>query len=208
MVFNYRYKLMKRLFDLIFSMIFALLLAPVMLIIALFIYLSMGKPIIFVQTRTGLNEKPFNMFKFRTMSPTLDENGKLLSDRLRVTKLGLFLRSSSLDELPELWNVIKGEMSVVGPRPLLIEYLPLYSEVQRKRHLVKPGITGWAQINGRNNITWKQRFQYDVWYVENQTILLDFVIIFKSIKKVVTQKDALPSNEITMGKFEGNDKKK
>ena len=199
---------MKRLFDLIFSMIFALLFAPVMLIIALFIYLSMGKPIIFVQTRTGLNEKPFNMYKFRTMSPTLDENGKLLSDRLRITKLGLFLRSSSLDELPELWNVIKGEMSVVGPRPLLIEYLPLYSEVQRKRHLVKPGITGWAQINGRNNITWKQRFQYDVWYVENQTILLDFVIIFKSIKKVVTQKDALPSNEITMGKFEGNDKKK
>lgn len=199
---------MKRLFDLIFSMIFALLLTPVMLIIALFIYFSMGKPIIFVQTRTGLNEKPFNMFKFRTMSPTLDENGKLLSDRLRITKLGLFLRSSSLDELPELWNVIKGEMSIVGPRPLLIEYLPLYSEVQRKRHLVKPGITGWAQINGRNNITWKQRFLYDVWYVENQTVLLDFKIIFKSIKKVVTQQDALPNNEITMGKFEGNDKKK
>ena len=199
---------MKRLFDLIFSMIFALLLTPVMLIIALFIYFSMGKPIIFVQTRTGLNEKPFNMFKFRTMSPTLDENGNLLSDRLRITKLGLFLRSSSLDELPELWNVIKGEMSIVGPRPLLIEYLPLYSEVQRKRHLVKPGITGWAQINGRNNITWKQRFLYDVWYVENQTVLLDFKIIFKSIKKVVTQQDALPNNEITMGKFEGNDKKK
>ena len=182
--------------------------SPVLLLVTLLIYFNMGKPIIFVQTRTGLNEKPFSMFKFRTMTSTIDENGKLQSDRLRVTKLGLFLRASSLDELPELWNVIKGEMSIVGPRPLLTEYLPLYSDAQRKRHLVKPGITGWAQINGRNNISWKQRFIYDVWYVENQTILLDFIIIFKTIKKVIAQQDALPNNEITMGKFEGNDEKK
>ncbi len=199
---------MKRLFDLIFSITFIFLLAPAMLIIAFIIYFSMGRPIIFVQTRTGLNDKPFNMFKFRTMLSTMDKNGKLLSDRLRTTKLGLFLRANSLDELPELWNVIKGEMSIVGPRPLLIEYLPLYSDIQRKRHIVKPGITGWAQINGRNNISWKQRFKYDVWYVENQSILLDLRIIFKTIKKVITRQDAIPNNKITMGKFEGNNEKK
>lgn len=199
---------MKRLFDLIFSMIFILLLAPAMFIIALIIYFNMGRPIIFVQPRTGLNEKPFNMLKFRTMSSSMDINGKLLSDKLRITKLGLFLRTNSLDELPGLWNVIKGEMSIVGPRPLLIEYLALYSDTQRKRHLVKPGITGWAQINGRNNTSWEQRFIYDVWYVENQTILLDFNIIFKSIKKVITRQDALPNNEITMRKFKGNNEKK
>ena len=195
---------MKRLFDLILSVTAIVLLTPIILIIAFVIFLKIGRPVIFIQGRTGLNEKPFQILKFRTMLTILDKNNELVSDKFRITSFGLFLRATSLDELPSLWNVVKGEMSIVGPRPLLIEYLPLYNHAQRKRHSVKPGLTGWAQINGRNNITWEQRFKLDIWYVENQTLILDLKIIWKTFNKVFNREGALANEEVTMPKFEGN----
>ena len=169
----------KRIFDIFIAFIALTLLSPLLLIICLFIIKTMGSPIIFKQSRPGKDGKIFEIIKFRTMLNDLDDDGNYLPDEERLTKFGIWLRNSSLDELPELINVIKGDMSIVGPRPLLIEYLPLYSEHQARRHEVLPGITGWAQINGRNSLTWDEKFNFDVWYVDNQNILLDIKIIFK-----------------------------
>ena len=166
----------------------------------------MGFPIIFKQKRPGLNEKTFTIFKFRTMVHLRDEDDNLLSDKDRITPLGCFLRKTSLDELPELINVIKGDMSIVGPRPLLMEYLPLYNKQQKKRHTVKPGITGWAQVNGRNAISWEEKFDLDVWYVENQTLFLDIKILFVTFFNVIRQKGISAGNHVTAFPFTGEKK--
>ncbi len=166
----------------------------------------MGRPIIFKQSRPGLNGRLFDMYKFRSMKNELDEEGKLRRDADRLTKLGRFLRNTSLDELPELWNVLIGDMSIVGPRPLLSEYLPLYSKEQARRHDVRPGITGWAQIHGRNSIAWAKKFDYDVWYVNNQSFLLDLKIILLTVKKVFQREGINEQGEATMSKFTGNSK--
>jgi len=172
-----------------------------MIVIAGIVYFRLGSPIIFRQTRPGLRGEPFQMFKFRTMKNSCDSNGKLLPDDVRLTNFGRFLRSTSLDELPELWNVLKGEMSLVGPRPLLMEYLPLYSPEQARRHEVKPGITGWAQVNGRNAISWEDKFQLDVWYVDHQSLLLDLKILFLTIKLVFQRHGISAAGEVTMPRF-------
>ena len=179
------YKWGKRLFDIIIVLIAMVLLSPLIALIALAVLLSMGTPVIYKQARAGLHGKPFIMYKFRTMTDGRDQKGQLLPDEQRLTRLGRFLRCTSLDELPELWNVFKGEMSLVGPRPLLIEYLPYYTKEQMRRHDVKPGITGWAQINGRNAISWEKKFKYDVWYVDNFNFWLDLKILFKTVIKVL-----------------------
>ena len=160
---------MKRLFDIFFSIFLLVILSPLLILIAILVWIFIGQPVLFSQARPGLNEKLFTLVKFRTMTNEKDSNGVLLEDSLRLKKFGKFLRSTSLDELPELWNILKGEMSFVGPRPLLVEYLPLYNDYQKRRHKVRPGITGWAQVNGRNSISWNERFKLDVWYVENQS---------------------------------------
>ena len=175
---------MKRLFDFTVSVLVLILLSPVILITAALVRVKLGSPILFTQERPGLNGKIFKMMKFRTMLNAADNNGQQLPDELRLTSFGTFLRSTSLDELPGLFNVIKGEMSLVGPRPLLVEYLPLYSDAESQRHNVRPGITGWAQVNGRNAVSWEQRFSYDIWYVENNSFWLDIKILFLTIKKV------------------------
>ena len=195
---------MKRIFDLIVSILLFMFLSPLLLITAFMVRLKLGKPLLFKQIRPGLHGKHFNIMKFRTMLDTKDANGMALPDSDRLTSFGKFLRSTSLDELPGLFNVIKGDMSLVGPRPLLIEYLPLYSEEQNKRHLMKPGITGWAQVNGRNAITWEEKFKLDVWYVENQSLLLDFKILFLTVLKVLKRADISSSEHVTMEKFRGN----
>lgn len=176
---------MKRIIDLLISLSGFLIMLPFILMIAILVKYKLGSPVIFKQQRPGLNGKPFYLYKFRSMSDERDNEGKLLPDYERLTPFGIFLRKLSLDELPQLINVIKGDLSLVGPRPLLMDYLPLYSEEQAKRHLVKPGITGWAQVNGRNVISWEEKFKYDVWYVENQTLLLDMKILWLTLKKVV-----------------------
>lgn len=178
-------------------------LSPIFLILILLMYLSFGTPIIFKQKRPGLYGKPFYMYKFRTMTNAKDINGNLLSDAERLTKFGRFLRSTSLDELPELWNVLKGDMSLVGPRPLLMEYLPLYTTEQARRHEVKPGITGWAQVNGRNAISWEEKFKLDVWYVENKSLCLDIKILFLTVYRVVKRDGISAASEATMPRFEG-----
>ena len=175
---------LKFLVDWVLSFLAIALLAVPMIVIAGMVYFRLGSPIIFRQTRPGLRGEPFQMFKFRTMKNSCDAKGKLLPDDARLTNFGRFLRSTSLDELPELWNVLKGEMSLVGPRPLLMDYLPLYSPEQARRHEVKPGITGWAQVNGRNAISWEEKFQLDVWYVDHQSFILDLRIIFITLLKV------------------------
>ena len=161
----------------------------------------MGWPIVFTQLRPGKNGRPFKIYKFRTMSNQTDLSGNLLSDKQRLTKFGAFLRSTSCDELPALWNVLMGDMSLVGPRPLLIEYLPLYDKNQARRHEVKPGITGWAQVNGRNSITWEEKFELDIWYVDNQSFMLDIKILFLTIKAVLSSKGVNASDKVTMEKF-------
>lgn len=166
----------------------------------------MGSPVLFCQTRPGRNGKPFQMIKFRTMRDAVDQQGNFLPDAERLTSLGRFLRSSSLDELPELWNVLKGEMSLVGPRPLLMEYLPLYSPDQARRHELRPGVTGWAQINGRNAISWEQKFALDVWYVDNQSLLLDLRILWLTIRKVIKREGISATGEATMPRFTGDAK--
>jgi lipopolysaccharide/colanic/teichoic acid biosynthesis glycosyltransferase len=165
----------------------------------------LGRPLFFSQKRPGINAAPFKMYKFRTMQDVRNCNGELLADNLRITAFGRFLRSTSLDELPELWNVLKGEMSIVGPRPLLMEYLPLYSKEQNRRHEVKPGVTGWAQVNGRNAISWKDKFELDVWYVDNQSIRLDFKILFLTVKKVLFREDISATGHVTIEPFKGNE---
>ena len=195
---------MKRLFDLIVTFIGLFLLMPVIILVAALVRLKLGSAIFFKQARPGLNGDIFNIYKFRTMTNECDKNGVLLSDKDRLTKFGKFLRSTSLDELPSLWCVLQGDMSLVGPRPLLLEYLPLYSEKQSKRHKVKPGITGWAQVNGRNAISWDEKFDLDVWYVDNQSIWLDIKILLMTIKKVIVRDGISQNNHVSMDKFRGS----
>lgn len=197
---------MKRLFDVFLILISLPLLLPLLLFVAVLVRVKLGSPVLFKQVRPGLHGKPFTMMKFRSMTDERDEQGNLMPDAVRLTKFGRFLRSTSLDELPGLWSVLKGDMSLVGPRPLLVEYLPLYSPEQARRHLVRPGITGWAQVNGRNAISWEQKFEYDVWYVDNQSIALDIKIIFLTLKKVVVRDGISAEGEATMTKFEGSGK--
>jgi lipopolysaccharide/colanic/teichoic acid biosynthesis glycosyltransferase len=194
---------MKRSFDVILSIIGILIFAPVFFLLALFIRVRLGPPVFFMQMRPGLDGRPFNMVKFRTMRDAVDSAGKQLPDAERMTPLGSFLRSSSLDELPELWNVLKGDMSLVGPRPLLMDYLPLYSPEEYRRHEVRPGITGWAQINGRNTLSWEEKFKMDVWYVDNRSLWLDVRIIFLTVKKVVMRDGISADGDATMPKFKG-----
>lgn len=198
--------MIKRLFDIVVALIALILLSPVYLLVAYKVKRNLGSPVLFKQIRPGLHGKPFEMIKFRTMKDGVDRNGNILPDAERLTPFGKILRSTSLDELPELWNVLKGDMSLVGPRPLLMDYLPLYNERQAKRHDVKPGITGYAQVNGRNAISWEQKFELDAWYVENQSFWLDLKIIAKTIRKVIAKDDINAADDATMPKFEGNKK--
>ncbi len=194
---------MKRLLDIIIASIALILLSPLYAYVAYKVKKNLGSPVLFRQVRPGLNGKPFEMIKFRTMKDAVDAQGNPLPDSERLTPFGKMLRSTSLDEMPELWNVIKGDMSVVGPRPLLMEYLPLYNTEQAKRQNVRPGMTGHAQVNGRNAISWEEKFKLDTWYVENQSILLDFKIMLKTVKKVLAKDDISAEGEATMTKFTG-----
>jgi len=196
--------MLKRLFDIVFSIILIILFAPVLIIVSLLILAAMGRPVIFLQDRPGYKEKVFGIYKFRTMTNETDVNGELLPDSQRLHGLGKFIRSTSLDELPQLFNVLKGEMSFVGPRPLLMEYLPLYNERQKIRHDVKPGITGWAQVNGRNAISWEQKFEHDIWYAEHQSFLLDMKILWMTMIKLFKRSGISSASSVTMEKFEGN----
>lgn len=196
--------MVKNIFDRLLSLFLLIIFFPILLILVVLIYIKMGRPIFFRQQRPGKNEKIFGIFKFRTMTNETDKNGKLLADDKRIVGVGKFIRSTSLDELPQLLNVLKGEMSFVGPRPLLIEYLPLYNKIQKKRHYVKPGITGWAQVNGRNAISWEQKFDYDVWYVENQSFILDIKILWLTFLKVLKRSDISSATSVTIEKFEGS----
>jgi sugar transferase EpsL len=193
---------MKKFSDVLFTLILLITLAPMMCVLIVIVSLKIGWPVLFIQQRPGLYSKPFQMLKFRTMTDECDKNGVLLPDSDRLTGFGKFLRSTSLDELPELWNVLKGEMSLVGPRPLLMEYLPLYSNEQARRHEVKPGITGWAQVNGRNAISWEDKFKLDVWYVDNQSIWLDIKILFLTTKKVILRDGVSPIDTDIMPRFD------
>ena len=199
--------MLKRLLDIIIASIALILLSPLYFFVAYKVKKNLGSPVLFRQVRPGLYGKPFEMIKFRTMRDALDAQGNSLPDSERLTPFGKMLRSTSLDEMPELWNVIKGDMSVVGPRPLLAEYLPLYTAEQAKRHHVRPGMTGHAQVNGRNAIGWEEKFKLDTWYVENQSTLLDFKIMFKTVHKVLAKDDISAEGEATMPKFTGNEKK-
>ena len=194
----------KRSFDIIFSLTVLIMLSPIFLIIAILVKIKLGGHIFFVQERIGMYNRPFKMYKFRTMRNTKDSSGNLLSDNERLTKFGKILRSTSLDELPEFFNILRGEMSLIGPRPLLPEYLPLYSGEQIKRHNVPPGLTGWAQINGRNSISWTEKFKLDVWYVENWSLKLDLKIFFLTIVKVIKREDINQESTVTMEAFNGN----
>lgn len=195
--------MLKRLLDIIIASIALILLSPLYALVAYKVKKNLGSPVLFRQVRPGLHGKPFEMIKFRTMKDAVDEQGNPLPDSERLTPFGQMLRSTSLDEMPELWNVIKGDMSIVGPRPLLMEYLPLYSPEQAKRHDVRPGMTGHAQVNGRNAIGWEEKFKLDTWYVENQSIWLDFKIMFKTVHKVLAKDDISAEGEATMTKFTG-----
>ena len=192
--------------DILCAVFALLLLAPVLVVVALLVRRQMGAPVLFWQTRPGLHGKPLQMVKFRTMRSAMNPQGLPLLDSERLTRLGHILRSTSLDELPGLWNVLKGEMSLVGPRPLLMEYLPLYTPEQARRHDVRPGVTGWAQVNGRNAISWNEKFALDVWYVDNRTIWLDFKIIWMTVKKVLIREGISAEGEATMTKFTGQKK--
>ena len=196
--------LVKRCFDFSCSLIGILLITPILIVISMLVRIYLGPEIIFKQSRPGLNGRTFVFYKFRTMNMRTDKDGKLLSDKERLTKFGSFLRNTSMDELPSLWNILKGDMSFVGPRPLLIEYIPLYSNRQIRRHEVKPGITGWAQINGRNFISWEKKFELDLWYVENQSFWLDMKILFITIFKVISKEGINQDGHATMPKFKGS----
>lgn len=195
---------MKRLMDILFSILLILTFSLVIFIVWLLVRRNLGKPAFFKQPRPGLNERIFFVYKFRTMTDQRDEEGVLLPDEMRLTSFSKLLRKLSLDELPQLWNVLKGDMSFVGPRPLLVEYLQLYNERQTKRHNVRPGITGWAQVNGRNAISWEQKFEYDVWYVENQSLWLDIKILFLTVKKVFISEGITQQGHATMPVFKGS----
>jgi sugar transferase EpsL len=195
---------MKRLLDLISSILLLILMSPIILFTAVFVKVKLGSPVLFKQKRPGLYGKPFYLYKFRTMTDCRDRNGNLLSDKLRLTPDGQFLRKYSLDELPQLINVLKGELSLVGPRPLLMEYLPLYTKEQAKRHLVKPGITGLSQISGRNTLSWEEKFRLDVWYVQNQSFLLDMKILWRTVSKVIQTEGVTQPGNVTMEPFKGS----
>lgn len=195
--------MLKRLLDIIIAGTALIILSPLYAFVAYKVKKNLGSPVLFRQVRPGLNGKPFEMIKFRTMKDAVDANGQPLPDSERLTPFGKMLRATSLDEMPELWNVIKGDMSVVGPRPLLMEYLPLYNTEQAKRHNVRPGMTGHAQVNGRNAISWEEKFKLDTWYVENRSTLLDFKIMFKTVHKVIAKDDISAEGEATMTKFTG-----
>lgn len=196
-------KVIKRCLDFLLSLIAIIVLSPVYLIVALLVKTKLGSPILFKQERPGKNEKIFKMYKFRTMTDEKDSNGELLPDEVRLTSFGKFLRSTSLDELPELFNILKGDMSIVGPRPLLVRYLPLYNEEQKHRHDVLPGLTGWAQVNGRNAISWEKKFEYDVWYTQNISFILDVKILFMTVKKVFVKEGISSGTCETMEEFKG-----
>ncbi|SFM82573.1 sugar transferase [Marinobacter pelagius] len=197
--------MIKRFLDVLASSIALVVLLPVIGVVTLLIRRKLGSPVFFRQTRPGKDGKPFEMVKFRTMLDANDKHGNPLPDDQRMTPFGSFLRSTSLDELPELWNVLKGDMSLVGPRPLLMEYLPLYSKEQIRRHEVRPGVTGWAQVNGRNAISWEDKFRLDVWYVDNQSLWLDLKILFLTVKKVLVRDGISGDGEVTMSKFTGSE---
>ena len=195
--------MLKRALDIIIASTALVVLSPVYFIVARKVKKNLGSPVLFRQLRPGLNGKPFEMIKFRSMKDAADAQGNALPDSERLTPFGKMLRATSLDEMPELWNVIKGDMSIVGPRPLLMEYLPLYNEEQAKRHNVRPGMTGHAQVNGRNAISWEEKFKLDSWYVENQSLWLDFKIMLKTVKKVLAKEDISAEGEVTVTKFAG-----
>lgn len=195
---------LKRFIDVLVSTLALLILASILALTALLIRLRMGSPVFFRQTRPGLHGNPFTFYKFRTMTGDCDENGCSLPDECRLTKLGIFLRRTSIDELPQLWNVLKGEMSLVGPRPLLTEYLPRYTPEQMRRHDVKPGITGWAQVRGRNSLTWEQKFELDVWYVDNWSLALDMKILFLTVARVLKREGINQQGNATMERFLGS----
>jgi lipopolysaccharide/colanic/teichoic acid biosynthesis glycosyltransferase len=194
----------KPLLDFIISFIMVLILSPVLIIIGLLVYIKLGNPVLFCQERPGKDETLFKLYKFRTMNEQLNSRGELLSDSIRTTGFGKFLRKTSLDELPQFVNVLKGNLSLVGPRPLLVEYLPLYDDEQKKRHLVKPGITGWAQVNGRNSLTWEDKFRLDVFYVDHLSFLFDLKIIFLTISKILKGTGINTDTGVTMDKFKGS----
>ena len=198
------YQIIKRIFDVIISAVGLIILSPLLLIIAILVRVKLGSPVFFRQERPGLNEKIFTLYKFRSMKNDTDSKGNLLPDEDRLSGFGKILRASSLDELPELFNVLKGEMSLVGPRPLLVKYLELYSPEQHRRHEVMPGITGWAQVNGRNAVGWEDRFRMDVWYVDHWTPLLDLKILLLTVKKVFIHEGISAENQATMEEFKGN----
>ncbi|MES2721233.1 MAG: sugar transferase [Pseudomonadota bacterium] len=195
--------MLKRFFDGVAAVTALILLSPVLASVALLVRVNLGAPVLFRQLRPGLNGKPFRVVKLRTMRDAIDARGHALPDEQRLTRFGQFLRSTSLDELPGLWNVLTGDMSLVGPRPLLMEYLPLYSTEQARRHEVRPGVTGWAQVNGRNAISWEEKFKLDVWYVDNQSLWLDIRILFLTVKKVLIRDGISAEGEATMPKFTG-----
>lgn len=194
---------MKRAFDIAVSLVALVLLSVPLLLLVALVRTRLGSPVFFRQQRPGLGGQPFEVIKFRTMTDGRDADGSLLSDAQRLTPFGRFLRASSIDELPELWNVLKGDMSLVGPRPLLMEYLPLYSAEQARRHEVRPGITGWAQVNGRNALSWDQKFKLDVWYVDNRTMRLDIKILWLTVRKVLVREGISAEGEATMPRFTG-----
>ncbi len=198
---------MKRFFDLSVSIVITILLSPFILTIAACIFIAMGRPVIFTQIRPGLYGKSFQIYKFRTMNDTRDSSGTLLADRIRLTAFGKFIRRFSLDELPQLFNVLKGDLSIVGPRPLLMQYLPRYTPEQARRHEAKPGITGWAQVNGRNAISWEEKFKLDVWYVDHQSFLLDMKIIWLTFIKILKREGISADGHATMPEFTGSNTK-
>lgn len=199
------YASVKRLLDIILALSGLLVLFPLLILIAVLVHLHLGKPVLFRQKRPGLHARPFELIKFRSMQDTVDASGNASPDGERLTSFGRWLRVSSLDELPELWNVLKGDMSLVGPRPLLMQYLPLYSPEQARRHEVRPGLTGWAQINGRNTLSWQEKFEMDVWYVDNRSLLLDLRILFYTVKKVLAREGVNAEGSATVEYFKGND---
>lgn len=194
----------KPVFDFLLALVLILSFSPLIILLIVLLYFFNKKNVFFFQARPGKNEKVFNIIKFKTMTDEKDSSGQLLPDALRLTKMGRFVRKTSLDELPQLINVLKGDMSFIGPRPLLVHYLPLYSEEQRKRHLIKPGITGWAQVNGRNALSWQQKFIFDVYYVENQSFALDFKILLLTVKKVIKSEGINSAGQATTESFKGN----
>lgn len=195
--------LFKRLLDIVISGIFLIILSPVLIILAILVRMKLGSPVIFMQERPGFHEKIFKLYKFRSMTDERDKNGNLLPDEVRLTGFGKTLRATSLDELPELWNILKGDMSLIGPRPLLVKYLPLYNDFQKHRHDVKPGLTGWAQVNGRNAISWEERFELDIYYVNHISLLLDIKILFQTVMVVFRHNDINSATDATMEAFKG-----